>query len=383
MAEAEGWKYNFIEAFDQPWKRISEGAVGGYWGLFDANRADKHVLHGYVSNFPNALWLFLASFGLSLVGGIWLLSQESCSCKKSPYIFSVLFGGSIALVWQANAYTFTCRNYFEYGWALLSLGVAFALWMKLTRYVITDEVNTRGSMSGAIGVMMRQMPWNERSKEDFVHLFAVSLVLISAIGLAFDGRYRNFDLGVLGVIAVVYMTFFVSAAQDNENSILEKVSGLILFVMSLQVLLAETARNGYAINWVVFALMFGSVLWISKEALCGLLKPFLILIVSGFLFWAVKENIYVEESLVEVCTLSPNTLICQIRLWLGKIIYLNIAGWVGVFFAMIGLLANSTIFAMMAMILGLFCLLTFGGTFGSIVFVLGWWVMGYRINNRL
>lgn len=38
MAEENGWKYNYIEAFDQPWKRISEGAVGGYWGLFDADR---------------------------------------------------------------------------------------------------------------------------------------------------------------------------------------------------------------------------------------------------------------------------------------------------------------------------------------------------------
>jgi exo-beta-1,3-glucanase (GH17 family) len=31
MAEANGWHYNLIEAFDQPWKRASEGAVGGYW----------------------------------------------------------------------------------------------------------------------------------------------------------------------------------------------------------------------------------------------------------------------------------------------------------------------------------------------------------------
>jgi glucan 1,3-beta-glucosidase len=32
LAEANGWHYNLIEAFDQPWKRASEGAVGGYWG---------------------------------------------------------------------------------------------------------------------------------------------------------------------------------------------------------------------------------------------------------------------------------------------------------------------------------------------------------------
>ncbi len=30
-----GLNYNVIEAFDQPWKRAFEGAMGGYWGLFD------------------------------------------------------------------------------------------------------------------------------------------------------------------------------------------------------------------------------------------------------------------------------------------------------------------------------------------------------------
>ncbi len=33
--------YNFIEAFDQPWKRYQEGTAGGYWGLFDEDRTPK------------------------------------------------------------------------------------------------------------------------------------------------------------------------------------------------------------------------------------------------------------------------------------------------------------------------------------------------------
>jgi hypothetical protein len=33
-AKAENWKVNFIEALDQPWKRLL-GVVGGYRGLFD------------------------------------------------------------------------------------------------------------------------------------------------------------------------------------------------------------------------------------------------------------------------------------------------------------------------------------------------------------
>ena len=67
LAEKEGWKYNFIEAFDQPWKRVSEGAVGGYWGLFDANRIDKQVIQGTASNYPYAKWLFAGNLLLLVI----------------------------------------------------------------------------------------------------------------------------------------------------------------------------------------------------------------------------------------------------------------------------------------------------------------------------
>jgi exo-beta-1,3-glucanase (GH17 family) len=29
LAKAENWQVNLIEAFDQPWKRMLEGTVGG------------------------------------------------------------------------------------------------------------------------------------------------------------------------------------------------------------------------------------------------------------------------------------------------------------------------------------------------------------------
>lgn len=40
--------YNVIEAFDQPWKRSFEGAMGGYWGLFDQFGQTRVALSGSV-----------------------------------------------------------------------------------------------------------------------------------------------------------------------------------------------------------------------------------------------------------------------------------------------------------------------------------------------
>ena len=73
MAEENGWRYNRSKPSTSPWKRESEGAVGGYWGLFSADRTEKGVLAGPVSNLPNwPLWLGVSGlifvFTLALAG---------------------------------------------------------------------------------------------------------------------------------------------------------------------------------------------------------------------------------------------------------------------------------------------------------------------------
>ena len=382
MAEEGGWKYNFIEAFDQPWKRLSEGAVGGFWGLFDADRADKHILHGFVSNFPNALWLFIASFVLSLMGLIWLWDVATCSCKKAPYWFLALFGGSVALSWQANAYWIVSRNNLEYAWAILCLGVALILWLKLVRYLISEEITMRGSMARFISVMTLSEPKGDYFWEDVLHLFSVSIVLVMALSLAFDGRYLNFELGTLGIIATTYAVIYFTTERMELNGLMEKTSGLVLFLCALAVLVQESARNDFALNWVIMVIVLGSTLWISPAKLCGVFKTVLILVVVALSFVAMKEGIYVKESWVAVCAADPLLPICQFRTILGKVIYLNYVGLSGIVVAVFSVLSGSYLLGMLAMLMGLFCLLTFNGFLGAIILVMGWWVVGYRLNEK-
>ncbi len=382
MAEESGWKYNFIEAFDQPWKRMSEGAVGGFWGLFDADRADKHILHGFVSNFPNALWLFISSCVLSLVGLIWLWGVPTCSCKKAPYWFATLFGGSVALTWQANAYWIVSRNNLEEAWAILCLCVAFLLWLKLVRFLIAEEITMRGSMARFISVITLSEPKGETFWEDVLHLLSVSIVLVMALSLAFDGRYLNFELGTLGIIAVVYAVIYFSTERKELNGLMEKASGLILFLSALAVLVQESARNDFALNWVILVMVLGSTLWLSTSKLCGLFRTLLILLVAAAAIVAMKEGVYVKESWVAVCAAEPMLPICQFRTLLGKVIYLNYVGLSGIVIAIFSVLSGSYVMGMLAMIMGLFCLLTFNGFLGAIIAVLGWWIVGYRLNEK-
>ena len=82
LAEREHFRMNVIEAFDQPWKRALEGAVGGYWGIIDrATGAPKFSFDGTVSDHPH--WVGQALAGVLLAGAdvrrrICRWAQEGC-----------------------------------------------------------------------------------------------------------------------------------------------------------------------------------------------------------------------------------------------------------------------------------------------------------------
>jgi exo-beta-1,3-glucanase (GH17 family) len=67
-SEREPFDFNVIEAFDQPWKRALEGAMGGHWGLFTATGEPRVTLRGAVTE--DAAWSrgFVAAAGGALVG---------------------------------------------------------------------------------------------------------------------------------------------------------------------------------------------------------------------------------------------------------------------------------------------------------------------------
>lgn len=381
IAEQQGWKYNFIEAFDQPWKRMSEGAVGGFWGLFDANRVDKHVLHGFVSNYPNALWLFIGSFMLSLSGLYYMLQHKECRCQKSPFLLLSLFGGAIALTWQANSYLITSRTGFEYAWAFLCLGVAFILWLKWIRFLITEHEEERGEMAQALRWIRREIPWEKSLFHDVVHLLAVSIVFIMAVGMAFDGRYHNFDSGTLGIISMVYLGFAIMNKVKARNALLEKTSGLVLFMSALAVLIEEGLRNDVALVWVGLMLLFGLSLSCLKVETTKLWKLSLLLLLAGLCFMVLKEGVYVKESLIDVCASNPSLALCQLRTFLGKLIYLNIVGLIGLGASFVALFTKQYSVALLAMVLGVFCLLTFNGFVGAIIIALAWWMVGYHLQT--
>ena len=71
LAKREKFRVNLIEAYDQPWKRQLEGTVGGYWGLIDdAQRAVKYPPGEPISNYP--FWKLQMGCGMALSAFVFL-----------------------------------------------------------------------------------------------------------------------------------------------------------------------------------------------------------------------------------------------------------------------------------------------------------------------
>jgi len=94
LAASNDYDYYIIEAYDQPWKAATEGAVGAFWGLFDADRAPKFDFSGSLTSFPEwPKFAMSAALGILAVGASVLGALPAVA--MSGYL---LLGGIVGVV---------------------------------------------------------------------------------------------------------------------------------------------------------------------------------------------------------------------------------------------------------------------------------------------
>ena len=74
LATAKNYDYYIMEAFDQPWKAEQEGAVGSFWGMFNAEGGPKFSFTGPLSSFDQ--W---ARYGTA-AAVFYDVEHQFCSC---------------------------------------------------------------------------------------------------------------------------------------------------------------------------------------------------------------------------------------------------------------------------------------------------------------
>lgn len=231
-AHAEGWDYNLIEAFDQPWKRQLEGAVGGYWGIFDTARHDKLLLQGAVSNHPH--WVWFAALAIALC-------SLTVPFLRIPLTMSPLVAG-VAVGWtlQAEQLWLIARNGFETTGAVLLLATVLAV-------------------SLAALARLAGRPFTPR-REALLVLLLGSIAAVLSLWLVADPRYRDFFIA--GFLPPAVLLFLLNRSKNPvmKQGSEEIAIGALLCVSAIMIAINETIQNQQALAWSLATLLLGSAM---------------------------------------------------------------------------------------------------------------------------
>jgi glucan 1,3-beta-glucosidase len=244
LAEANGWHYNLIEAFDQPWKRASEGAVGGYWGLYDADRQDKGVLEGPVSNL--ALWPQWLLASMSLWLATLALAGRPANARAALLLPLLAALGAASLGLWGELMRTHARFAAEWLWAVVLAGLNLLVLAHASLALARRD-----------GWRQRLFGWLEAHAGKWL-LAAGFAAAVSMLAMVFDPRYRSFPSAALLLPAVVYLLRPVKAARE-EVALL----ALIVGAGVMPQLYHEGLANRQAWGWALVSVLMVGALWRS------------------------------------------------------------------------------------------------------------------------
>lgn len=114
LLNQQGYSYFIVEAFDQPWKMETEGAVGAYWGVYDVHRKPKFNFTGPVVAIPQWKILAILSSMLAFLA-LAILMIDSSSLRQRGRIFLtiVVFTCASTVVWIGYDYTQQYSTWFN------------------------------------------------------------------------------------------------------------------------------------------------------------------------------------------------------------------------------------------------------------------------------
>ncbi|MFA5460852.1 MAG: glycosyl hydrolase [Sulfurimonas sp.] len=366
LADKNSWDYNIIEAFDQPWKRVSEGAVGGFWGLFDKDRVDKGVLSSEVSNFSNYKILMFGSITLVLLFSLVLKNKEISRKNLALfYLFNTFF--AILFTLGLEQYRVTIRDVWEFIWATLVICVHLSLYYLTVAYISHDRA---AYVVGVKDVLSQKT----RGVDAFLMLlFYISsvLVVILNLSLAFDGRYRNFEVYMFAISIISFVFLYRKAYTKFIFGRFEKILFAIILLTSLTIFINETYLNLFSNIWVLISLGYAYMLYIGTKQVSynELRKVTIYIILSLALFWALKYGFLRNSALILECGNKSSSLYCSIRDSLGLYIYLGYFGIGALIVALVGYFTNDKVVLFLALIASIGAIVLGNTTLGAIVFL--------------
>jgi glucan 1,3-beta-glucosidase len=262
LAKRAGFHVNLIEAFDQPWKRALEGTVGGHWGLFDANSRDfKFAWGAPVSS--HQYWIWQALGGIAFAGLIFLAAlraqKEAAPSSAWLAVAAIAAAGGITIGWAVENATYESFGAGGIARSLALIAVALAAPPMAANALLARRALPRFAEvlagSDALDRLARALGW--------VLIAVTVLALMTALGLAFDPRYRDFPYAPLSSAVVpLFILAAFGARSDGTQRLAEILSAVVLALCAAFVAWNETLANWQSLwSCGLFVLLAATLMW--------------------------------------------------------------------------------------------------------------------------
>ena len=257
-AEQADLDYNLIEAFDQPWKRSLEGAMGGYWGVLDSQAEPKFPWRGPVVEDVDAdHGLIAAALGailgllIALATRLGPMGSLGAALLLAPTASMLVRQWDYMQAWNRGPLEWAASGAWTLGGVALCLLAAPRLGQRLDGRTLTRLPAVARAL--APGVRDRLLPIGR--------LLLLAGAGAMAIMLVFDARYRGFPLPLYLMPGVTVALLAWLGDRPPSSAAEERVLALLLGAASLVVAFAEGPSNTQAMLYCGLCIMIALGCW--------------------------------------------------------------------------------------------------------------------------
>ncbi|MGE4371827.1 MAG: glycosyl hydrolase family 17 protein [Xanthobacter sp.] len=267
LAQKRGYRVNLIEAFDQPWKRVSEGTVGGHWGIIDADtREPKFAWGAPVEDFPGwrmhiavGLAVVIVSFGAAALSGRGRSGEGMLAVEWLAVAFIALAGGTTL---GAALSVLPLESLGWVGWLRNGAFVVLAILAVVAMPALIGRGQGLAPMAVALEPGLRREMRPAAAVSSLMLALGVVALGVAALELVFDPRYKDFpNYALTGVVLALLAPLLVQRADRKGSGLAERVAGWGFLVAGIYVPLNETLENWQALWFGALCLVLSFTLW--------------------------------------------------------------------------------------------------------------------------
>ena len=274
-AQREPLRYNFIEGFDQPWKRRLEGAMGGHWGVFDRDGDARFAWSGPLAE-DDSWW-----------AGVLAAALATAAALAAAAMRRLRWQAALALVLGWSLTTSSFVAHFAYmvdwhrtplEWTIGAVVAVFALWCALqaTGLLASRLDAPAGTPMPLVGgawvvtgvpCLFQVLCTPSLSGRGLGLSRAVVLFAAAAIGLAlaFEPRYRGFPWALLAAPAFALLALRVAGERPAAAANEERLLALVIALCAPAIAWIEGPRNLQAIGFALLLLLLAASIWPGRR----------------------------------------------------------------------------------------------------------------------